>query len=88
MRITVTFAASWLLFTALTSAIPGPQDTSSIIHVGERQDSSTQNYGGRTLQSDAYAGLARLGQQTYQATHQPAQWEKCNVSKLIVRREW
>jgi hypothetical protein len=88
MRITVTFAASWLLSTALTNAIPGPQDTSSIIHVDERQDVSTQNYGGRTLRSDAYASLARLGQQTYQATHQPAQWEKCNVSKVIVRREW
>jgi hypothetical protein len=88
MRITVTFAASWLLFTALTNATPGPHDASSAIDVDERQDTSTQNYAGRTLQSDAYASLARLGQQTYQATHQPAQWEKCNVSKLIVRREW
>jgi hypothetical protein len=88
MRITVTFAAGWLLTTALTNAIPGPQDTSSIIHVGERQDASPQNYGGKTLQSDVYASLARLGQQTYQATHQPAQWEKCNVSKAVVRREW
>jgi hypothetical protein len=88
MRIAEAFVAGWLLPTALANAIPGAQDTSSTLAFNERQDGSTQSYGGKKLQADAYARIARLGQQTYQATHHPSQWKKCNVSNIIIRREW
>ena len=88
MRIAATFFASWLLTTALTNGIPAAQDGSSIFPISERQDDSTESYRGKQLQADAYASIARLGQQTYQATHQPSQWKKCSVSNIIIRREW
>jgi tyrosinase len=86
MRTTTVLTA--LLPAALSSVIPASTEPSHALSLDKRQEVAHLAHRGESLQADVYAGVAASNQQTYQAKQRTAQWETCNSSNTIVRREW